>query len=360
MRKRAKMAGWRQGKGWSGRLLVWPLWFAIVLAGWAGVASGAEETGEMPIHRVQNMFVPHSTPAEMILEAAWVVLIACAAIFVVVAGLLAYAIWRFRARASDGDQEPPQVYGSIQIEMAWTVIPVIITLMLILVTARTIGQIQSAPIPENAERVRLVGHQWWWEVHYPEYGFTTANEIHVPVDHVTHFLLQSADVIHSFWVPMLAGKTDCIPNRDNETWIEPKQLGIYLGNCAEYCGTQHAGMRLRVVVQSRDAFDAWVKQQQAAATVDAAVESGRNTFFNTSCVNCHQIAGTEARGVFGPDLTKFATRQTLGAGAAPLDREHLREWLRDPARLKPGVLMPDMSLTQQEIDDLADYLLSLR
>ncbi len=323
-------------------------------------AAVAEPPADLPLRAFQNIFDPLSTPAEMIQEAAWVVLLACAGIFIVVAGLLSYAIWRFRARPGDADREPPQVYGSIQIEMAWTVIPVIITLMLILVTARTIGEIQNTPIPESAERVRLVGHQWWWEVHYPEHGIVTANEIHVPVDEVTHFVLQSADVIHSFWVPQLAGKTDCVPNRDNETWIEPSQTGIYLGNCAEYCGTQHAGMRLRVIVQTRDDFEAWVRQQQAAPLDDPAVAAGRQAFLNTSCVNCHQIAGTDARGVFGPDLSKLGTRQTIAAGEALLNRETLREWLRDPQTMKPGALMPDMKLTQQEIDTIADYLLSLK
>jgi len=296
----------------------------------------------------------------MIHESSWVVLIVSAIIFLVVSGLLGYAIWKFRAKPGESDKEPPQVYGSLQIEMAWTVIPIIITALLILVTARTIGEIQNAPIPEDAEQVRLVGHQWWWEVHYPEHGIVTANEIHVPVDEITHFTLQSADVIHSFWVPQLAGKTDCVPNRNNHTWIEPHEVGVYLGNCAEYCGTQHAGMRLRVIVQTREAFDRWVANQKKEPVADPAVEAGKLAFEQTSCVNCHRIGGTLAEGVFGPDLTHFGSRQTIAAGEAPLTPETLREWLRDPQTMKPGALMPDMKLTKQEINDIADYLMSLK
>jgi len=296
----------------------------------------------------------------MIHESSWVVLIVSAIIFLVVSGLLGYAIWKFRAKPGESDKEPPQVYGSLQIEMAWTVIPIIITALLILVTARTIGEIQNAPIPEDAEQVRLVGHQWWWEVHYPEHGIVTANELHVPVDEITHFTLQSADVIHSFWVPQLAGKTDCVPNRNNHTWIEPHEVGVYLGNCAEYCGTQHAGMRLRVIVQTREAFDRWVANQKKEPAADPAVEAGKLAFEQTSCVNCHRIGGTLAEGVFGPDLTHFGSRQTIAAGEAPLTPETLREWLRDPQTMKPGALMPDMKLTKQEINDIADYLMSLK
>lgn len=325
-----------------------------------GHLSAAQQTSDLPLRSFQNIFDPLSTPAKMIHESSLLVLIVSAVIFVVVSGLMAYAIWKFRARPGQDDKEPAQVYGSIQIEMAWAVIPIIITVLLILVTARSIGEIQNMEIPEDAERIRLVGHQWWWEVHYPEHGFVTANEIHVPVDEITHFELQSADVIHSFWVPQLAGKTDCIPNRTNETWIEPFETGIYLGNCAEYCGTQHAGMRLRVIVQSREAYDAWVANQKKPAVEDPAVAAGKLAFEKTSCVNCHRMDGTLAKGVFGPDLTHLASRQTIAAGEAPLNPESLREWLRDPQTMKPGALMPDMKLTPQEVNDIADYLMTLK
>jgi cytochrome c oxidase subunit 2 len=320
---------------------------------------------DLPEYRIANIFDPVSTPAQAILESAYLVLAVTTGIFVIVGGLLAYAVIRFRRRPGDDSSEPPQIYGGTQIELAWTVLPILITLVLILVTARTIGEIQNKEIPEDALVIRLVGHQWWWEVHYPQYGFVTANEIHVPVSsskepRITHILLESADVIHSFWVARLAGKTDLIPNRRNETWIEPFQTGIYFGNCAEYCGTQHANMLIRVVVHEPEDFDRWVKQQQAPPAFEPAVAHGERLFFSTACINCHAVNGTVAEGVFGPDLTKLATRMTLGAGVLPLNEENLRAWIRDPQAIKKGALMPDMKLSDDEVDAIAAYLMTMK
>jgi cytochrome c oxidase subunit 2 len=176
--------------------------------------------------------------------------------------------------------------------------------------------------------------------------------------------LESADVAHSFWVPQLAGKTDLIPNRVNMTWIEPKQVGTYLGNCAEYCGTQHARMLLRVIVHEPDDFARWAGQQAAAQqqnpAEDAQVKAGRDVFFSSSCVNCHTIGGTSARGRFGPDLTHLMSRDTLASGAAPNTPEKLRAWVRDPQTIKDGSLMPNMQLTEQDLDQLVAYLLTLK
>ncbi len=318
------------------------------------------------VHEVANMFEPKSTPAEMIHEISLLVLLICGVIFVIVTTLLVYTVLRFRRRGSGDDhEEPPQVYGSTQIELAWTVLPILITVVLILVTARTIGEIQDAEMPADALNIRVVGHQWWWEVHYPDYDFVTANEIHIPLSsaterRVTHVALESADVIHSFWVPQLNGKTDLVPNRTNHLWLEPTSTGTYLGNCAEYCGTQHANMQLRVIVHPPDEFAEWVRTQQAAPTVDPAVARGYDTFVSNSCVNCHTVNGTVADGVFGPDLTKLMTRQTIGAGVAPNDTANLRSWVRDPQVLKPGALMPDMKLLDSEVDDIVAYLQTLK
>jgi len=199
------------------------------------------------IDGVTNIFRPLAQPAQEIKETSLLVLAICAAIFVVVAGLLVYAIVRFRHRAGDEATEPPQVYGSNQIETAWTVLPILIVFVLILVTSRTIADIQNRKPTTASVNTTVVGHQWWWEIRYPELGIVTANELHVPAstegNHRPTFLkLQSADVAHSFWVPQLAGKTDLIPNRENLMWIAPTEPGTYLGNCAEYCGTQHARM----------------------------------------------------------------------------------------------------------------------
>lgn len=311
-----------------------------------------------------SIFAPLSAPADTILDAAFVVLGVTAVIFVLVGGLLAYALVRYRARASDVG-EPPQVYGSDRLEMAWTVLPVLIVVVLALVTARTIYDVQGAVPPANALEVRLIGHQWWWEVRYPELGIVTANEIHVPVaegadPRPTFITLESADVVHSFWVPRLTGKTDLIPNRENRTWIAPTERGLYLGQCAEYCGTQHAHMLLRVYAHPAAEFEQWAKNQATPAVADPNVTAGLRRFQETACINCHTVRGTIADGRFGPDLTHLMSRATLGAGVAPLNAGTLRDWVTNPDHLKPGVNMPAMKLDTADVQDVVDYLVTLK
>jgi cytochrome c oxidase subunit II len=319
----------------------------------------------MGIDGVTNIFRPLAQPAQEIKETSFLVLVVCAVIFVVVAGLLAYALIRYRHRAGDEASEPPQVYGSNQIELAWTVMPVLIVFVLILVTSRTIADIQNRKPPPGTVQATVVGHQWWWEIRYPALGIVTANELHVPASdgrepRPTFLKLQSADVAHSFWVPQLAGKTDLIPNRENLMWIEPTKPGTYPGNCAEYCGTQHARMLIRVVVHSPGDFDRWVKEQQQSASVAANADEGRKAFFANSCVNCHTLRGTSAQGKFGPDLTHLMSRETLGAGAIPNTPDNLRLWVRDPQKFKVGCLMPNMQLTDKEVDQITAYLQTLK
>jgi len=176
----------------------------------------------------------------------------------------------------------------------------------------------------------------------------------------TFLKLQSADVAHSFWVPQLAGKTDLIPNKENRMWIEPTIPGTYLGNCAEYCGTQHARMLIRVVVHPPDEFDRWAREQQQSAPIATTAVEGQKAFFANSCVNCHTIRGTSAQGKFGPDLTHLMNRETLGAGAVTNTPDNLRLWVRDPQKFKVGCLMPNMQLTDQEVDQIAAYLQTLK
>jgi cytochrome c oxidase subunit II len=315
--------------------------------------------------QVTNIFKPHSTPGESIYQISLLTLAICGAIFLIVSGLLFYTIIRFRSRPNDEQSEPPQIYGSNQIELAWTVLPILIVFVLILVTARTISDVQNATHPPDSLKVTVVGHQWWWEIRYPDLGIVTANELHVPVSDPdrprrTVLKLQSADVAHSYWVPQLSGKVDLIPNRDNYMWFDPRETGVYLGNCAEYCGTQHARMLIRVIVQRQEEFDRWVAEQQKPAVEDPQVTAGRKVFFSTSCVNCHTIRGTVAEGRFGPDLTHLMSRETLGAGAVKNTPELLRAWVSDPQRIKEGCLMPDMQLSQQELDQIVAYLLTLK
>ncbi len=315
--------------------------------------------------RTSSVFAPVSAPADASYTAAMLVLAMTAVIFLVVGGLLAYGVVAFRRRPDDDGSEPAQVYGSDQIELAWTVIPILIVVVLCLVTARTVYDVQGALEPPGAIEVTVVGHQWWWEIRYPDLGIVTANELHVPVSDPGHatptFLsLESADVAHSFWVPRLAGKTDVIPNRHNRMWIEPREPGLFLGQCAEYCGTQHAHMLLRVYVHSRAEFDRWVAAQRQPAVADAAVAAGRRVFETTACINCHAVRGTVATGRFGPDLTHLMSRETLVAGAARMTRESLHAWIADPDHVKPGALMPAMKLDDADLEQLVSYLVTLR
>jgi cytochrome c oxidase subunit 2 len=309
-----------------------------------------------------NIFAPASTPADSIFGLSILVLVTVAAIFVAVFGLLAYVVLRFRRRSNDL-AEPPQIYGSTQVELAWTVIPVLIVVALFLASARVIASIQNATRPPGALQVIVTGHQYWWEYQYPDLKITTANELHVPVSDPTHptptFLtLLSADTDHSFWVPRLAGKTDLIPNHPNSTWIDPHETGLFLGQCAQYCGTQHAKMLLRVYVDSPAAFEAWVHTQQQSAGGEST--PGRRVFESTACVNCHTVSGTRAAGKFGPDLTHLMTRETIASGAAANTHEKLRLWIKSPDAIKPGSKMPAMGLSDPDLDAVTAYLETLR
>ena len=288
------------------------------------------------------------------------------AIFLVVGGLLAYAVVRFRDRGvKDDDREPAQIYGSTQIELAWTVIPILIIVVLFLTSARMIFAIQDAPKPLSALDVTVVGHQFWWEYRYPKLGIVAANELHVPLSNTSHptptFLkLLSADADHSFWVPQLAGKTDLIPNHPNDMWIDPLQPGLYVGQCAQFCGVQHANMLLRVYVDTPEQFAAWAANQAKPGVQDSAVADGRRVFETQACMNCHTIRGTAATGRFGPDLTHLMSRDTLASGIAKNTEENLRQWIKSPDSFKPGSLMPAMQLSDEQLDKVTAYLATLK
>jgi cytochrome c oxidase subunit 2 len=316
------------------------------------------------VHSVGNIFKPLATPAESVYHLSLLVLGVCAAIFLVVAGLLTFTIVRFR-RSKDDGHEPAQVYGSNRIEIAWTVIPILIVFVLTMATARVVVAIQNKHVPTDALQVTVIGHQWWWEIRYPNLTIVTANELHVPVSTaaspaLTFLKLESADVAHSFWVPQLSGKTDLIPNRTNSMWIDPRQEGTILGNCAEYCGTQHANMLLRVIVQSPEDFKKWVAAQKLDASSDSLIEAARARFLSLSCVNCHTVSGTSASGTFGPDLSHLMSRGTLGSGVISNEPENLRAWVKDPQAIKPGNLMPNMQLDSRELNEVVTYLSSLK
>jgi cytochrome c oxidase subunit II len=342
----------------------WSLLVSQLLV-YVGRATAAVANSAPPPLSPTNIFAPASTPAKSIYGLSLFVLSVTGAIFLVVFSLLVYSVVKFRKRAGDAGREPPQVYGSNQVELAWTIIPILIVVALFMATARVIAVVQRASPPGNALQVIAIGHQFWWEYRYPQLGVVTANELHLPVSdsaHPTSTIIQllSADTDHSFWVPRLGGKTDLIPNHPNTMWIDPQETGVFLGQCAQYCGTQHAKMLLRVYVQSRDEFDRWIEQQRQPASLNDAVSQGQRIFETTACIDCHTVAGTVANGRFGPDLTHLMSRDTIAAGAAPNTPENLRLWILNPNAIKPGSLMPAMELSPQEVDALTAYLETLR
>jgi cytochrome c oxidase subunit II len=349
------------GRGW--------LLLSFTVAAFVGFLSSAPvaRAQDSTIRAVQNIFNPLSAPAETIHSVSLLVLAVCTAIFLIVGGLLTYAIIRYRRRGPEDDQqEPPQVYGSAAIELAWTVPPILIVVMLVLVTARTIGEIEHHQMPAAAEEIRIIGHRFWWEVRYPKHGVVTANEIHVPLSDrknrvPTEMILESADVIHGFWVPQLNGKTMLVPNYRNTMWVEPYATGIYLGNCTVLCGPQHANMLIRVIVDKPDVYQKWLESQKQPPVSDPQTEEGQKQFVANSCGTCHTIDGLRgANGVFAPNLTHFASRATLGSGVAPNDEQNLRSWLKDPQVLKAGCLMPNMQLTDNQVDAILAYLRTLK
>src|SRR6195256_3637815 len=239
----------------------------LVLVGGMLLAVGLCDAAAPPDYSVPSIFDPRSTPAESIYHLSHFVLGITGLIFLVVFTLLTYAVIKFRRSPGDDKREPAQVYGSTQIELAWTIIPILIVVVLFLATSRVIHAIQDVPVSASGLEVTAIGHQFWWEFRYPKLGIVTANELHIPVSDPSHptptFLqLLSADTDHSFWVPELAGKTDLIPNHPNRMWMDPQRTGVFLGQCAQYCGTQHAKMLLRVSVDGPEDFAAWVRAQQ--------------------------------------------------------------------------------------------------
>ncbi len=333
---------------------------AVVLA-----VAGAHHARALGANTNTSIFSPASTPAHSIYSLSLFVLAITTGIFVVVGGLIMYAAVRFRQRPNDDGSEPPQIFGSNQIELSWTIIPVLIVVVLFLATARMIFAIQDAPRPPAALEVTVIGHQYWWEFRYPGLHITTANELHIPVSPAdaprpTYMKLTSADVMHSFWVPRLAGKVDVIPNRINELWMDPHTPGLYVGQCAQFCGIEHAKMLLRVYVDTPEQFAAWAKGQQQTGVQDPAVATGRHVFESQACMNCHTVAGTAAHGQFGPDLTHLASRKTLAAGATDNTTEDLERWIDDPDLIKPGSLMPSMHLTANQVRDVTAYLNTLQ
>ena len=294
------------------------------------------------------------------------------AVFVLVVGFYAVAavraVWR-RRRDGDGDplaEDPASERRMIRGVVAAGAVTVLALLALLVASIRSGGALAALEDEPGALHVRITGRQWWWQIEYehddPARSATTANELHIPVGRAVHVELTSADVIHSFWVPSLSGKKDLIPGRINRIWLRIDEAGEYRGQCAEFCGLEHARMAIAVIAQPRDEFDAWLAHQRAPAAppADDRATRGLAVFTGSPCVLCHAIAGTTAGGRLGPDLTHVASRATLAAGALPNTVGNLAGWLLDPQSAKPGAHMPATSLPAADLHALLAYLGGLR
>ena len=303
----------------------------------------------------QNTLAPQGHIANVIQGLFYPVFWVAVAVFVLVEGLLLFAMVRFRERP--GAEMPVQLHGNTRLEIGWTVAPTVILSVVGIFTIATLIHINTTPA--NAMQVNVIAHQWWWEFDYPDHNIKTADELHIPAGVPIHVTLHSADVVHSFWVPTLAGKEDVIPNHDNTMWLNAYQPGTYSAQCAQFCGEQHALMQFRVVAQSQDDFNAWVSDQTSSASMASA---GAQLFLKGQCVACHTIDGTAAQGTVGPNLTHFASR----AWFEEMDNtpDNVSSWLSSAGSsqqpIKHGNDMKINSLSDQDISSLVDFLESLK
>jgi len=306
-------------------------------------------------------------------------------VFVLVEGALLYAIFRFRGRPDD--PEPKQIHGNTTVEIIWTVIPALILAAIAVPTVR--GIFETAAIPRgDLLEIEVVGHQWWWEFRYPEYGIVTANELVIPVGRTVHLRQNSADVIHSFWPPRFAGKRDVFPGRETRLWFAADSTGLYPGQCTEFCGIQHARMAFHVLSQTPEEFKRWVARMQALgappaapgpaaapggdslrtasvgarlqgqqAAADPQVAQGEQLFRNKGCMGCHSLQAKGApTALIGPNLANVGERAYIAAGWLKNTDENLEAWIRNPQALKKGVLMPNLGVTPDEAKALRAYL----
>jgi cytochrome c oxidase subunit 2 len=279
-----------------------------------------------------------------------------ALVFVVVAGALAYVTWKFRARPGQ-EGEPPQVHGNDRLEVIWTLIPLLIILVLFGLTAKALIQV-NRPIP-GAMKVEVTGYQFWWDFHYPALGLRNSNELILPAGVPVELEVTSKDVLHSFWVPGLAGKRDAIPGQKTLIHFTPKEVGNYYGFCAELCGPSHARMLFRVLVVPKEEFDRLV--EAAKAYTPPVADARGQEVFQQNCMACHGVQGKMPPAVIGPELGFVGNRVSLGAGIVDYTPENLKAWIKDPASMKPGVKMPGFpQLSEEDLDALVRYLEGLK
>ena len=278
---------------------------------------------------------------------------------VVVAFILAVFVFSTRV----GEAAPATTASSdLGLEIAWTLGPTLILLMITIPTVRTIFRSQPATVPAGGLQIKVIAHQWWWEFQYPD-GLKTSNEMHIPIDRPIRLELESGDIIHSFWVPQLGGKRDVVPGQINELTFIANTAGMFPGQCAEFCGLSHANMRFRVFVDTPENFAAWDKAQLAGPVSpqpnDQAATDGAKVFADSPCTTCHMIQGV-SKGYIGPDLTHFGSRTTLAAGVLKNTPDNVAKWIADPDEIKPGANMPPLLLPGEKMNALVAYLESLK
>ncbi len=341
---------------------------------------------------------------DVFMTTVWLALL----VFILVEAGLLWAIWRFRAKPND--PRPKQIHGSTLVEIIWTVIPAVVLAFVAVPTIKTIFATYTVPEPaagsEAPLKVEVIGHQWWWEFRYPEYGITTANQLHVPVGRTVDLRMKSADVLHAFWIPQMAGKRDIFPNRETRIWFTAAEAGEFPGACTEFCGLQHARMDLYVISQTPAEFAEWVAlrkrdadsvvtpgagtvtvdttirdtlsgtraatdlspealpdsaQLAANAPGDPRIAQGKELFTKKACIGCHQLSSINARkGMLGPNLAGIGTRKTIAAGWLPNTDANLKWWIMKPQEVKPGVKMVVPEMTDAEADAIVAYLRTKR
>ncbi|HLG71158.1 MAG TPA: cytochrome c oxidase subunit II [Chloroflexota bacterium] len=319
----------------------------------AALLAGCDVTGP------QTTIAPLSEFADDIQFLLKLTFWAAVGVGVIVEAVLIWVVLHYKSRATD-PAIPPQIHGNTPVEIIWTIIPAVLLMIVAFFTIPIIFKTQ-APAPADALQVRVVGHQWWWEFQYPGLGITTANEVHMPVGKTVAFDLESADVMHSFWLPRLGGKRDVIPNHVNRLWWTPQEIGTTPGQCAQFCGTSHANMRMIAVVQSQADFDKWVADQKAPPANPSGGEAadGKAVFSRSACIGCHTIEGV-SQGTVGPNLTHVGSREILASGILKNTPQDMAAWLHDPPGEKPGSLMPNLHLSDNDVNALVAYLESLK
>jgi cytochrome c oxidase subunit 2 len=347
------------GSGLHKQRLLYRLWSIVIIA----LLFPSAARADAPL----NYLIAHGVRAQSIERLAWFTTVVSILVVIIVTALMLAGIGRRR------NQPAPVLPGEALVERptggaSWIYVGVGVTTLVLLVTmVWTFVTLADTTRPPGSPAVQLevTGHQWWWEVRYlsdnPSDEFVTANEIHIPVGKVVEVKLRGGDVIHSFWVPKLAGKTDMIPGQENETWIEADREGVYRGQCGEYCGEQHAHMAFEVIAAPPDHFERWRAHQLEAATSEppASAHPGQNLFI-TRCGICHSVRGTMAGGILGPDLTHVMSRRTIGAASLLNNPSWLAAWIADPQHIKPGNLMPRLDLSGPQMAAIRDYVQSLK